>query len=857
MGEEKKSGMEELSGLVRDIRDITRNIKELTRKKRFDEAIGILERLRESGAMGVKERVVLGELYAETGKWGAAADMMIEALKEDPSNRKAYTVLEKASEHGIDEEKYMAFYQELVSRKELTDRSIKAGILQKLLDHYRDRDDRKALMSIKEALYDLDPSNRSYQSSLCEEYMLHMRRDEKALEVYEKAYRQNPRNGIVRKHICASYRELHRDRWRNLDVCLAHYAEEPDDLENVRYLASSFMKKDEHIDDKIVEIYNLCLDRDMLDRGSLLFHRGLYFEKRQKTGDAIESYEEAFRVGYGEKDHFPLQRLAFLYDAQKEADKAREYFLKQHELYPEDEITGSELQRILLNHDALGRLDCEELVTASGLLTAKTSLKTSLAVAERLIDTCRDHKTALKCIELALSRDPSNIEALEGKQKCLVSLGLFDKAVETLEKKLSQKLRKTEAVQSYIELAGLCRDSLKDLEKADNALTKALSIDPLSFECWSMKISLQKEKGDDDKLHESLREAWKIFPIDEKILRELRDYYAGKKMTAALYVIDEVLFLTGRGAKPPRQGVAVPEKTDDYVDEKDRKGREKVRFYLSTLDSLRIKTGDLKSDSDLDKIRSLMKEMSSDDGALVKSLMDKCGPLLGAQDVKAYALEGDDTPFRVRAVADLDEKLLLLNPPFFRMLSADIELALTAQALAHHRFEHTELYRSIRVLNTLIVHYIDRLIRYVETSVKGSNDYLRAPLLFLVSQLKQEKMRKKVFETVLTHLESFIHHPLLVDLIKDTSSLVLFKEGSVNDFEEGASFTADNVAFGVTKDLSAATAAAIYDSSDDLRDTELTAEKRVELIGSGPVRDRVTHLWNFALSCALKEKATV
>ncbi|MHC9539687.1 MAG: tetratricopeptide repeat protein [Vulcanimicrobiota bacterium] len=858
MGEEKKGGdMGEFSGLVKNIKDLTQNIKDLTQKKKFTEAIKILESLRESGAMKLKDRVVLGELYAEVSDWSSAENVMKEVLKEDPECRKAYAVLEKLDEHITDKERNINFFQELVSHQSLRDKSIKTKILLKLLNLYREKDDRKALLPVKEALYNLEPGNRSYQISLCEEYMLHMERDEKALEVYEKTYRQNPKNSILRKHLCAAYRELQKDRWRNLDICLQHFAEEPNDLENVRYLATAFMKKDEYIDEKIEVIYTLCLQKGFLDSGSLLFHRGLYFEKRKELSKAIENYEESFKDGYGEKDHYPLQRLAFLYEAQREREKAREYYLKQFELYPEDEITRFELQRILLAHDVLTSLDCEELVTASELLTSRTSSKACLAVANRLIDTCRDYKTALHCFDMALSRDPSNINALEGKKTCLVNLRRFEEAAETLEKKTSLKLLEDNAVQSLIELAGLYRDSLNSFEKAESALTKALSIDSKNYQCHYMRIQLYKASGDDQKFHESLRESWRIFPVDEKILRDLRDYYGKKKHSGALYVIDEILFLTGRGAKPPRYGVEVPGKAEEYMDERDKKGHEKIRFYLNTLDSLKIKTCEIKSDSELESIRAQLKELAPDDEALLKKLVDLSSPLLGVQDIRLYACEGDEAPFKVRTMADVDEKLLIIAPPFFKMLPEDIELALVAQALAHHRFEHTKLYRSIRILNAVIIEYIDRLVRYVETSLKGSSDYLRAPLLFLVSQLKQEKMRKKIFEKILTHIESFIHHPLLVDLIKDTSSLVLFQEGSVNEFEKGAAYSSDNVAYGITKDLSAATAAALYDGAEDLRDTELTAEKRMELITSSLIRERVTHLWGFALDCALKEKAAV
>jgi len=856
MKEEKKGrGMGEFSGLVKNIKELTQNIKDLTQKKKFTEAIEILESLRGSGSMKLKERVVLGELYAEIGDWSSAESVMKEVLLEDPECRKAYTLLEKAGEHNVDTEKDASFYQELISKKGLTDKSIRARILSKLLIIYREKEDRKALLYVKEALHDIEPGNRSYLNSLCEEYMLHMQRDEKALDVYEKTYRLNPKNSILRKHICAAYRELQKDRWRNLDVCLLHFTEEPNDLDNTRYLATSFMKKDEYIDEKIEVVYGHCLENALLDRGSLLYHRGLYFEKRKKMNEAIENYDESFRDGFGEKEHYPLQRLAFLYETQREAEKAREYFLKQYELYPDDEVTRFELQRILLAYDALMTLDCGELITASTLLSAKTSLKSCLAVAHRLIDSCNDHQTALHCFDVALSHDPSNIEALEGRKTCLVNLRRFGDAAVTLEKKVTFKLPRDEAVRSLMELAGLYRDSLKNFEKAESALIKALSFGSKNFDCYYQKIQLYQTSGDDQKLHESLREAWKVFPVDERILRELREYYEKNKQQAALYVVDEILFLTGKGAKPPRKGVEVPGKVEDYIDERDKKGHEKIRFYLSTIDSLKIKPGEVKGDIELDRLKALLKALSTDDEALLKNLIQRCSPLLVVQDLKLYACEGDSALFKARALADDHEKLLLINPSFFKKLPEETELALVAQALAHHRFEHTELYHSIRILNSVIVEYIDRLVRYVETSVKGSSDYLRAPLLFLVAQLKQEKMRKKVFETILTHIESFVHHPLLVDLIKDTSNMVLFQEGSVNDFEEGAAYSSDNVAYGVTKDLSATTTAVIYDSAEDLRETDLTAEKRMELMASSPIRERVTHLWNFALNCALKEKA--
>jgi len=858
MGEEKKRGdMEEFSGLVKNIKDLTQNIKDLTQKKKYKEAIEILEALRESGSMKIRDRVVLGELYAEISDWGSAENVIKEVLKEDPECRKAYAVLEKVGEYFTDKEKDMAFYQELISNQSLTDRSIKTRILLKLLKLYREKDDRKALLSVKEALYDLEPGNRNYQSSLCEEYMLHMQRNEKSVEVYERIYRQNPKNSILRKHLCAAYRELQKDRWRNLDICLLHFAEEPDDLDNVRYLATAFMKKDEYIDEKIEVIYTCCLKKGLLDSGRLLFHRGLYYEKRKEFSKAIENYEESFKEGYGEKEHYPLQRLAFLYEAQRESGKAKEYFLKQFEMYPEDETTRFELQRMLLAYDALISLDCEELVTASELLTARTSSKTCLSVAHRLMDTCRDYETALSCFDVALSREPSHINALEGKKACLVNLKRFEEAAETLEKKTSLKLGRDEMVHSLTELAELYRSSPDNFEKAESVLNKALSFDPENYQCHCIKLQLYKTSGDDKKLQESLLGSWRIFPDDEKILRELRDYFGRKKHSGALYVIDEILFFTGRGTRPTGDGAGVPGRAEQYMDDRDKKGHEKIRFYLNTLDSLKIKTCEIRSDSELESIKAQLKELTPEDEALLKKFTDVCTPLLGAQNIRLYACEGDEAPFKVRTMADMDEKLLIIAPPFFKMLPEDIRLALVAQALAHHKFEHTELYRSIRILNAVIIDYIDRLVRYVETSLKGSSDYLRAPLLFLVAQLKQEKMRKRIFERILTHIESFIQHPLLVDLIKDTSNMVLFQEGSVNEFEMGAACSSDNAAYGITRDLSAATAAALYDCAEDLRDTELTAEKRMELMTSSIIRDRVTHLWNFAMDCALKEKAAV
>jgi len=272
------------------------------------------------------------------------------------------------------------------------------------------------------------------------------------------------------------------------------------------------------------------------------------------------------------------------------------------------------------------------------------------------------------------------------------------------------------------------------------------------------------------------------------------------------------------------------------------KGKEKIDSYRETLK--------IEIDSDIIDPKLLDILSKSEEFPILQNswgkAMNACVDFLGAEDVKTYRYEGSE-PFRIRAFQDEGSNIVILNLPQADFLMQAIQTCLLAHTLSSLKLDHIRYQKYIRKIKILINEYIEKVIAFIEPTMKSSDDFLKAPLFFMIRLLKREKLRRSLLEKILTNIDSLRQYPGLTDVLRKIFNLLLFQESSVSDFTEGSQYSLDRMAYRICQDLGAATQAIIYSETPALKNTELAPQKIEESLHNPVIKSRVKELWKFAL----------
>jgi tetratricopeptide (TPR) repeat protein len=825
--------------------------KHLVHEENYAEARAELEKVNALSELGLRELYQLALLLSECSSWDRAGRVYEEIALRESSPKKALARLGEVFLKMKDVHREIDFYERFLKEKDLREKGVKAQILSRLKELYEIYEGDEAntrLQEIVESLYRHDTNNKELIYDLCTLYLEAGRNDEKALALYEKAFRITPERPELLTRLTSLYRAQGKNRWRHLDICLESFRKNPEDLENLKYLASVFMEKDETIDDAIEDVYRLALEKQLFPRGALLFHLGLFHEKHRRSAEAREHYEKSAGEGFGEPGHYPLQRLGLIYLEAKETEKAKSSLTAQWENYPDDELTSMELRKMLFSPSMRDQLQCSDFKTAKKLVNLKPLFKDYIFLGYGLLEKCREFQLALECFQGALTLEPSSIEALKGIKECFAGLGNFAESAQTVDIILKRKLRKDDEIQYNLELASMYSKNLKNPEQALASLDRILAIDPANYKAHKEKIALCESIQDKGKYHECLMAAWSIYFSDAELLERLREYYESSKKEGALTVIDEMLLFIGKGQA--REASKEPEgikkvSLDDLIHEKERKGKDKLQFYL---DALKIATDEGVPDKFYSEIRSDVKDFGIADKKGWMETIAKCAKLMGETPLVFCSYEGTRC-FWIKAFNEGSRSIIVVKPGRLENISPELRNCLIAQGIAHLKLEHPRHYKQIQRINHTINEYVDKAIGFLSSSMRGYSDFLKAPLIFLLRSLKQEKMRKTILEKLLRNVEGLMSFPGLSDVLTKVLNLVLFQESSAADFIRGGLYSVDRIAYATTGDLQAATLAILCDEIPEEGDLEARPAKRKELAHNERVKDRVAELWKFAIEC--------
>lgn len=840
--------MTEKSELHNNPGQMIKSARELVKQKKIKDAIKILEELGERGLLKKSEIYQLGRLYLEEQQWEQARDMFEAVMKEDPGHMKAFAGIRTAFEQLKDFEGEAGFLEALLLNRELKKRQVRHDILVQLKEIYENSENLILLVKILENLHALDPGNKDLVLDLARSYIELDKKDEQAMEIYEKAYQMAHELPALERQLSMTYSTLGRDRWRHLDICIQYYRNNPDDLENVKFLTSAFMKKDETIDDAIENLYETSLEKGLFDRGVLLYHLGLFYERRKKFAQAQQCYQESHDLGFGESNHYPLKKLGLLYESQKDLAHARASLVMQCKKFPGDEDSLKAARRVLLSPALRDTLSCEELRLAKTLIEADPSLKDYLFVARCLVDKCMEFGIALKCYQAASVIDPGNLAVLCGIKNCMIALEEFGGAAETIENILTLRIREDERKKYLLELAGIYSEHLNDTDRAISSLDAILARDPSHYEAHMTKAAMYEEAGKAEKYYQSLREAWRWHIRDERLLKALRDYFRKSGNSGAIEVISEILSFLGAEKKEthPVSQKLRDVTLDGCIHSDEKKGKGRLDSYKSLL---QIKLNG--SYGELDALREAIEtfELTTD----WKKARNLCFDFLGEVNATIYSYNADAI-FKIKVFQKEEDNIMIINLPHTDLLPGDIKTCLMAQGFAHLRLEHPRYQEYIKKINNLINQQVDKVINYFESTTRDYSDFLKAPLFFMIRLLKQGKLRKTLLEKILANVESIKQNPLLLEMIQDLFKLVLLEEGTVREFIRGFSYSADRIAYAVSKNLLTTSLSVLYDADGGLRTGEIPPARMAELLQNPEFLRRIAELWQFALDVEVKEQ---
>jgi tetratricopeptide (TPR) repeat protein len=827
-----------------------RLVKDLLKADDYEKAFELVETMRNEKTLKARELFELAEMLDAGGKTERALDIYGDLMKLEPNSKKVLQAVRKLFKKGPNRQEEMAFYESILSV--LTNAGMRLEVLTMLKDFYIDEENMEKTRETLELSYSLDQGNKKTVGELSTLYLQADRTDEKALEIYEKALKNEPAREELVKELVKTYRILGKNRWRNLDICISYFHKCPEDEENIKYLARTFMEKDEHLDNAIEKIYEISIDKGFLDKGELMFHLGHYNEKNRKPEKALTFFEEAHKEGYSAPEHYPLFRAAALCNQLNNKEKALEYFKKHHELFPDDEQAKTELRTLLLSIEEKDKFSSDEIGLAQKLLLEKPSLKELLQIGNTLFSTCSDYSGALLCFEEVLKLAPKNSEALKRKRDLLIKMGRYEEAIVVIQKILKLKLKKDDELGCLLDLAHIYGFQQGDLKSAEMYLDKIFSMESSHYMAHLEKIGLYEMAGDKAHYYKSLMEAWDAFFNREELINRLRNYYELEKNETPRNLMEEMLVILGKSSQKSHFAPAalLGLGFDDCIHEREKKGKEKIDSYRETL---KIVVEDSNRDQKVDDIRAKSEEFPlSADIDWLKAL-ESVTEFLKLGETKLYKYEGNEI-FRIKAINDGSRNLLIVNMQQAELLAPAIKTCLITQALASLKLEHGRYQRSINRIKILINEYIEKVIAFIEPTMKGSDDFLKAPLFFMIRLLKREKLRKSLLEKILTNIDSLKQYPGLTDVLRKIFNLLLFQESSVSDFLEGSLFSLDRMAYRISGDLGSATQAIIYSESTQ-KTPEYGAQKIEDSLNNPAIKSRIKELWKFALETELKKQA--
>ncbi|MDQ7822383.1 MAG: hypothetical protein RDV48_06270 [Candidatus Eremiobacteraeota bacterium] len=805
----------------------------------YSDAIAIMEGIMASGKLESREFLTLGMLYVKDQRWEKAIAILNEYLLENPGSWQALRQLTIALECGGKAEMQSALYERILENPHLKDREVRLDLLLWLRDHYTGKNDLEALSHVLERLVELEPQKK-HLFTLCNLYLAGGRADDEALKVYEKVYNLRQRDRALVRQLAHTYRALGKERWKHLDICLLAYQNDREDDLNTSYLASVFMRKDETIDDAIEEVYKTSLERNLLPRGALLYHLGLFYESRKKSAEAIKAYEESAQEGYGEDSHYPLSRIAFFFKAKRDYTEARRYFILQLRTHKDDRTAISELREMLFIREKGQKLSLEELTMAKEILLYKPAVNEYLTVGNTFLKDYNAPLEALECFNNALVLAPSNRDGLEGSRECLEKLGRYEEALGVLFKLLDQKLKKEEEVALYWDIAAIYHERVNNYAAAVDYYDKILALQPGNYKASKEKLGALWEMGDNARYYLVLRATWERFYYDPDILSKMRTYFERSSMSNAAAIVENIstFLMEDAVTKPFCSDKARALTLELCIHPDESKAREE-------LDLTATKIGKPPVTYELSKEHELLLAACSLPGPeaenIYKSYLDATVNLFGPLNVIFKEYTGIDD-FYMKVFQGDDENYAVINRHARGDLSSDMAGCLFAMGLSHCVLNHFHYFQRIEEIDRIINEHIEKLVKFVESKLISFSDFLKAPLIFMIRLLKQKRLRRTILEKILDNIESLRHYPLVYDTVKKVLGLVLAGETSAQEFLRTSRYSSDRAAYAVSGDVLTVTRAAILDEMGITPDAADTGN-----VKKGALGHRILELWKFAI----------
>lgn len=189
---------------------------------------------------------------------------------------------------------------------------------------------------------------------------------------------------------------------------------------------------------------------------------------------------------------------------------------------PDDAQALSAAEEIYSNE---GRLD--ELAKLYDSLAAKVAptmaAKLWVRGAKLYIESLEQPARAEPYLKQALHTDPSDLEASKILRELYFNRGALTEGVELYEKELRSQEASPDTSDSWVEIAKICVERLKDHGRGLNALDEAIGADALNPEPYRIRGTIHQERGRPRLVFDSLLNELRVGGLDEPRLVRLRD----------------------------------------------------------------------------------------------------------------------------------------------------------------------------------------------------------------------------------------------------------------------------------------------------------------------------------------------
>lgn len=466
---------------------------------------------------------------------------------------------------------------------------------------------------------------------------------------------------------------------------------------------------------------------------------------------------------------------------------------------------------------------------------------------------------AMKCFEPALKgKLQEKKEAQIGISKCLMKMGKWKEAIEILKMMLETKMKKPEKIICLEMIAEIYTRHYIDIPSAEFYIESILKEDQRNAVALGLQTKLFRKKRTDKDYYNELLSMWNRQFENVELVKLIAEYYKDLGKKNVIFRIDEMLSILDKSFEKKRIDIDFYSNLDnlsldDYIHEEDKR----LKHLIDDMKELKIKEiqGDDNEKTEFQEIMKQSRELEvKDKYSLPTPIYDSLN-FFKNFDIKIYEYSGTGS-LKVATYSGLEKKCfrdyLVYNPKTMSSLSMGVQTFIIGNSLAELKMNHKFYKKYLSGSFCFALNIIEKAVEKARTiipnpAVECLGKSLGSALINVIKTKKITNLSKKNIRIIISNLP----FPLETkNAIYSYIDPLMMEDQQYEHLINALTYTADRIAYGITKSLYDSTIGILYTSADSGKVLSIIENGLTHIMGnekfSEKTRNRISQLWQFA-----------